>query len=87
MKEAGLPEYHIEFWYGMFTPAGTPPAVVRKIYEATVAAMQQSSVKSALARQGTEVSLSDSPEGFGKFLQEDGRFWVNLVKSAKVKVD
>jgi tripartite-type tricarboxylate transporter receptor subunit TctC len=87
MNEAGLPQYHIEFWYGMFTPAGTPPAIVRKIYEATVAAMQQPSVKSALARQGTEVSLSDSPEGFGKFLQEDGRFWVNLVKSAKVKVD
>ena len=49
--------------------------------------MQQPSVKAALARQGTEVSISDSPEGFGRFLQEDGRFWVNLVKSAKVKVD
>ncbi len=87
MKEAGLPEYNIEFWYGMFAPAGTPPAVARKIYDATVAAMQQPSVKAALARQGTEVSLSDSPEAFGSFLQEDGKFWVGLVKSAKVKVD
>ena len=25
MKEAGLPEYNLEFWYGMFVPAGTPP--------------------------------------------------------------
>jgi tripartite-type tricarboxylate transporter receptor subunit TctC len=87
MKEAGLPEYHIEFWYGMFAPAGTPPAVVSKIYEATVTAMQQAPVKAALARQGTEVSTSESPAAFGKFLQEDGKFWVNLVKSAKVKVD
>jgi tripartite-type tricarboxylate transporter receptor subunit TctC len=87
MKEAGLPEYNIEFWYGMFAPAGTPSAVGRKIYDATVAAMQQPSVKAALARQGTEVSLSDSPEAFGNFLQEDGKFWVGLVKSAKVKVD
>jgi len=87
MAEAGLPEYNIEFWYGMFVPAGTPPAIVRKIHDATVIAMQQPSVKAALAREGTEVSLSGSPEQFAAFLDEDGKFWVNLVKSAKVKVD
>jgi tripartite-type tricarboxylate transporter receptor subunit TctC len=55
MKEAGLPEYNLEFWYGMFVPAGTPPAIVKKIYAATITAMQQASVKASLAREGTEV--------------------------------
>ncbi|HMS05470.1 MAG TPA: tripartite tricarboxylate transporter substrate binding protein [Burkholderiaceae bacterium] len=87
MREAGLPEYHLEFWYGMFLPAGTPPAVQRKVFEATVAAMQAPGVKAALAREGTDVSLSASPEAFDQFLQEDGKLWVNLVKAAKVKVD
>ena len=87
MREQGLPEYNIEFWYGMFVPAGTPPAIQKKIYDATVAAMQQPSVKAALAREGTEVSVSGSPEQFGNFLTEDGKFWVNLVKTAKVKVE
>jgi tripartite-type tricarboxylate transporter receptor subunit TctC len=87
MKEAGLPAYNLEFWYGMFVPAGTPPAIVKKIHDATVFAMQQPSVKAALAREGTEVSLSGSPEQFSSFLVEDGKFWVNLVKNAKVKVD
>ena len=87
MKEAGLPGYNLEFWYGMFVPAGTPPAIVRKIFDATTAAMQQPSVKASLARDGTEVSLSTSPEEFASFLVEDGKFWVQLVKSAKVKVE
>jgi tripartite-type tricarboxylate transporter receptor subunit TctC len=87
MKEAGLPEYNLEFWYGMFAPAGTPPAVVRKIYDATVTAMQQPAVKAALARDGTEVSISASPEQFASFLVEDSKFWVDLVKNANVKVD
>jgi tripartite-type tricarboxylate transporter receptor subunit TctC len=87
MREAGLPEYHLEFWYGMFVPANTPPAVVKKIHEATIAAMQQPSVKASLAREGTEVSISGSPEQFAAFLVEDGKFWVNLVKSANVKVE
>jgi len=87
MREAGLPEYHLEFWYGIFVPAGTPPAVVKKIFEAARTAMQQPSVKTGLAREGTEVSLSTSPEEFGQFLVSDGRFWVDLVKNAKVKVE
>jgi len=87
MREAGLPDYNLEFWYGMFTPAATPPAVVKKIYDATISAMQQPSVKAALAREGTEVSLSGSPEQFASFLAEDEKFWVNLVRSANVKVE
>ncbi|HVE50057.1 MAG TPA: tripartite tricarboxylate transporter substrate binding protein [Casimicrobiaceae bacterium] len=87
MREAGLPEYNLEFWYGMFVPAGTPPAIVKKIYDATVSAMQQPTVKATLAREGTEVSISSSPEGFAKFLAEDEKFWSNLVKSANVKVE
>lgn len=87
MREAGLPEYNLEFWYGMFAPAGTPAPVVKTIYDAVRTAMQQPSVKAALAREGTEVSLSDSPEQYGKWLADDSKFWVNLVKSANVKID
>jgi len=87
MKEAGLPDYNYEFWYGMFVPAGTPPAIVRKIYDATVTAMQHPSVKAALARDGTEVSISSSPEQYKSFLAEDNKFWVDLVKNGNVKID
>jgi tripartite-type tricarboxylate transporter receptor subunit TctC len=87
MREAGLPEYNLEFWYGMFVPAGTPAPIVKKIYDAVSTAMLQPSVKAALAREGTEVSLSRSPEQFSSFLVDDGKFWVNLVKGAKVKVE
>lgn len=87
MREAGLPEYNLEFWYGMFAPVGTPPATVKTIHDAVRTAMQQPSVKAALEREGTEVSLSGSPEQFASFLVEDGKFWVNLVKTANVKVD
>lgn len=87
MKEAGLPAYNLEFWYGMFLPAGTPPAIVKKVYDATVTVMQQPSVKAQLAREGTEVSVSRSPELFSSFLVDDGKFWVNLVRGAKVKAE
>lgn len=87
MREAGLPEYGIEFWYGFFLPAGTSPAIVRKIFEATQVALQEPAVKAALGREGTEVSASDSPDQFAVFLAEDAKFWVKLVKDAGVKAD
>ena len=87
MKEAGLPAYQLDFWYGFFVPAGTPADVVKKLYDATAVAVQRPEVKAALAREGTDVSLSASPEQFGEFLKEDSKFWVELVKSAKVKVE
>ena len=80
MKEAGLPEYNLEFWY-VFAPVGTPPDVVKKVYDATVTAMRQPRSRKRW-RDGTEVSLSASPEQFNSFLAEDSKFWVNLVKSA-----
>ena len=54
---------------------------------ATITAMQQPAVKPALAREGTEVSVSGSPEQFTSFLVDDGKFWANLVKTANVKAE
>ena len=87
MAEAGLPDYVIEFWYGLFVPANTPPTIIKKLYEATRIAMSQPSVKAALAREGTDVALSASPEQFASFLNNDAKFWVKLVKDADVKID
>src|SRR5688500_13410816 len=35
MVEAGLPGYEISFWYGFFVPAGTPAAIVQRLFDET----------------------------------------------------
>jgi tripartite-type tricarboxylate transporter receptor subunit TctC len=87
MAEAGLPEYSIAFWYGLFVPTGTPPDIVRKLFEATTAAALRPEVKAILAREGTEVALSKSPEEFAAFLAEDARFWTRLAKESGATAD
>jgi tripartite-type tricarboxylate transporter receptor subunit TctC len=87
MGEAGLPEYSLAFWYGLLVPAGTPPEIIRKLFEATTVAAQKPEVKAALAREGTEVVLSKSPEDFAAFLREDAKFWVKLVKDSGATAD
>ncbi len=87
MAEAGLPQYSISFWYGLFVPAGTPPDIVKKLFEAATLAAQKPEVKATLAREGTEVSLSRSPEDFAAFLREDEKLWVRLAKQSGAKAD
>jgi tripartite-type tricarboxylate transporter receptor subunit TctC len=87
MAEAGLPDYGIAFWYGLFVPAATPPDIIWKIFEAATEAAQRPEVKAALAREGTEVAVSKSPAEFAAFLEQDNRFWVKLAKDSGAKAD
>lgn len=87
MEEAGLADYEMSFWYGFFVPAGTRPEIVKKLFEATISALQQPEVKQALAREGTETAASRSPEEFAAFLAQDAKFWVRLVNESGAKLD
>ena len=87
MAEAGLPDYEMNFWYGIFVPAGTPAAVVRRVFDAANRAVQLPEVKAALAREGTETANSKSPEDFAAFLVEDAKFWQRLVRDARVTME
>ena len=87
MQEAGLPAYSLSFWYGFFVPAGTPNDIIKKFFDAATETLQRPEVKAALAREGTEVALSRSPEDFANYLVEDGKFWVRLVKESGAKSD
>jgi tripartite-type tricarboxylate transporter receptor subunit TctC len=87
MEEAGLAGYEMSFWYGFFVPAGTRPEIIKKLFDATIGALQQPEVGQALAREGTEAVSSRSPEEFAAFLVEDAKFWVRLVKESGAKLD
>jgi hypothetical protein len=44
-------------------------------------------VAPTLAREGTEISASSSPEDFARFLAEDAKLWSRLVKDSGAKAD
>jgi tripartite-type tricarboxylate transporter receptor subunit TctC len=87
MKESGLPAYRMDFWYGFFVPQGTPPEIVKKLFDATAVALQKPEVKAALAREGTDVSASASPAEFADFIQNENRFWAKLARDSGAKAD
>ena len=87
MAEAGYPDFALGFWYGFFVPAGTPEDVVRTLFNATLSASREPQVREALAREGTEISVSRSPQDFAAFLAEDAKVWTRLAKESGAKAE
>jgi tripartite-type tricarboxylate transporter receptor subunit TctC len=87
MREAGLPAFKIDFWYGFFVPQGTPPEVVKKLSEATAAALQRPEVRAALAREGTEVAPTGTPADFAAFVKDENQFWARLARDSGAKAE
>src|SRR5213592_432924 len=63
-EEAGLPGYHYSFWFGLYAPAGTPAAAVKRLHEAAAKGLAKSEVKEKIALQGMDATPSASPDAF-----------------------
>jgi len=85
VAESGYPSFQASGWYGMAAPAGTDPAIVRKLNAEINAIVQSAAGKSWLQQQGMEPQ-SDTPEGFRDYIAQEREKWAAVIKSANVPV-
>ena len=86
-QEAGLAGYQVTTWYGVFAPAGTPPAIVRRLHADTVKAMQTPDTRSKLEGIGADGTVSRSPEEFAALVRADTARYAKIVKDIGLKMD
>jgi tripartite-type tricarboxylate transporter receptor subunit TctC len=82
MDELGLRDFNIDGWYGLFAPAGTPPAIVAKLHAAFAAAMQDSATTSRLEAASLSVATVQSAEQFARFIEAEMQRWNPIVKAS-----
>ena len=85
IAEAGVPGYEYTSWNGIFTPKGTPRAIIAKLHATTQQVLAEPEVRRHYANQGVVPLGSASPEEFGKFFQGDFARMAKLVKVAGIK--
>jgi len=86
-EEAGLPGYEFTFWFGLFVPAGTPPAVVKRLHEAAGKGLAKQEVKEKIALQGMDAAPSASPDAFEAEVKAEAPMWEKLVRDSGAKVE
>ena len=86
MEEAGIANFDISTWYGLFVPAATPDDVVNGLNKAIVEALNSPAVKDRLAQLGGMASPT-TPAEFGKLVDAESAKYAKLVKLSGAKVD
>jgi tripartite-type tricarboxylate transporter receptor subunit TctC len=86
IDESGFPGFEVTLWGGVVAPAGTPAAIVRKLYSETVRALALADVRSKLAEGGMEV-VGSTPEEFAAVIRAEIPKWASLFREAGIKAD
>jgi tripartite-type tricarboxylate transporter receptor subunit TctC len=86
MSEAGVAGFVVESWYGLMAPAGTPDAVVNKLYREVLAVLAKPEVKEFFAKQGADIETSTPVEFAGRIKSEKGR-WAEVIKASGARID
>ncbi|GKS95219.1 tripartite tricarboxylate transporter substrate binding protein [Acidovorax sp. SUPP2825] len=73
-------------WYGLFAPAGTPPAVVARLQAEVAKALEQKDVAERLAAVGCEPYKGNSAQ-LAALVRDDLARWGRAVKDTGAKLD
>ncbi len=86
MAEAGYKEVNTKLWAGFFAPAGTPPAIARKLEETIQTAIRDPGVSSKLRAMAVTPGATSSDD-FRKMIDADIESYVATVKAANLKFE
>jgi len=86
LAESGLPGFEVGSWQGVFAPAATPPAIVKRLNAEIVKILAMPEVREKLGALGAEI-VADSPDEFAAIVKAEVVKWSDVVKKSGAKVD
>lgn len=87
--EAGLGDFQLRIWHGLYVPAGTDEAIVKKLSSALQEALKDQNVIDRFAELGTTPVSQEraTPEAHREMLDSQIKLWEPIIKAAGVKAD
>ena len=86
VSEAGVKGFEAIEWNGIMLPAGTPPAIVKRVYQSLSKALAGPAIHERIVGIGAEPKGS-TPEEFGAFLKSEYATWAKVVKEVGITVE
>jgi tripartite-type tricarboxylate transporter receptor subunit TctC len=86
IAEAGMPQFSVTSWAGLFGPAKLPREVVERLNREFVAAMNRPEVQAAMEKQAFALSPS-SPAELGHLVKDQIESYRRILRAAGVEPD
>jgi tripartite-type tricarboxylate transporter receptor subunit TctC len=84
--EAGLADFRMTTWFGLFAPIRTPDVVLDRVHAAVQRALGSDEVKRLWAEHGAKVEL-ESRADFANFIGREVERWTRIAKAANVQME
>jgi tripartite-type tricarboxylate transporter receptor subunit TctC len=85
--ELGFPGMTVTGSIGLLAPAGTPPAIIEQIAQATRTAVAEPAFRQLLVEAGIDPTPDSNPEKFRRALAADVALWTPVVKALGLRID
>jgi tripartite-type tricarboxylate transporter receptor subunit TctC len=86
MAEAGVEGIDVGLWSGIFVPAGTPPAIVKKLEAEFRKMMQSADVQEKFKAMATP-TVGGSAADFARTIEVETKMWGEVGRLANVKLE
>ena len=88
-REAGMPNFEVGVWHGLYAPKGTPKPIVDRLSKSLQLALKDTLVKQRFAELGTEPEPENraTPEALRAQLKAETEKWGPVIKAAGVYAD
>jgi tripartite-type tricarboxylate transporter receptor subunit TctC len=83
---SGLPGYEAASISGLWTQAKTPPAIIARLNQEVVAALNKADVKEKLLKTGSEV-VASTPQQMAATIASETRKWGKLISDLGIRED
>jgi tripartite-type tricarboxylate transporter receptor subunit TctC len=85
IQESGVPNYHLEAWWGAWFPAKTPGTIVDQCSKWLNEILLDPETKEFLAKSAPADPFPGTPESTYEYLKQDIPRWAELYKLAKIQ--
>ena len=86
ITESGLAGYESASWYALLAPAGTPAAIINRLYTETARILQMPDVKEKLLAQGLD-PVASRPEQLTTQIRAEMEKWAKVIKLSGAKAE
>jgi tripartite-type tricarboxylate transporter receptor subunit TctC len=87
MNELGYKGFDITQFQGLLAPAGTDPAIIRRLHAEAVKALKSPAVIRRLVDEGGNEIVGSSPSEFAQQIQSDLRLYGKLIVDARINAE
>ncbi|MCC7272296.1 MAG: tripartite tricarboxylate transporter substrate binding protein [Alphaproteobacteria bacterium] len=86
MAQAGLDDFVVSAWFGVYAPAGTPAPIVARLHKEITGIIRSPEMRQSLLKQGID-PVTGTPEELTALMRSELARWARVVEIAGAKVD